>query len=299
MHNRVNWDDYFYFLRVARLGSLNAASKALEVNHSTVLRRINILEEKLEVRLFERLKTGYVLTESGEEIFNQIDHIEDDFLTLERKIAGRDIRYEGTIKLSTTDTLGQYWLPPYVKKFKREYPGILLNLDVRTSYTDLTKREADIVISAGNRHPDYMVGKALAPIRVKLYASNDYLEECSKPISLDNLADYKLLILNDELGNIGFNEWLKSLVPKSSINMSCNMLTSLYSYALQGLGIAPLPTYVADRDSRLLEVMEVPEKFYNKIWMLTHPDLKNTSRIRAFMQFMYNESSRKGNTGKN
>jgi DNA-binding transcriptional LysR family regulator len=290
MHNRINWDDYFYFLRVARLGSLSAASKALEVNHSTVLRRINVLEEKLEVRLFERLKSGYVLTESGQEIFNQINHIEDDFVSLERKIAGRDIRYEGTIKLSTTDTLGQYWLPPYVKKFKKEYPGILLNLDVRTSYTDLTKREADIVISAGNRHPDYMVGKVLAPIKIKLYASSDYLAVKNKPISLENLSDHKLLVLNDELGNIGFNEWLKSLVPKSSINMSCNMLTSLHSYALQGLGIAPLPTYVCEGDSRLIEILDVPEKFHSKIWMLTHPDLKNTSRIRAFMQFMYHES---------
>jgi DNA-binding transcriptional LysR family regulator len=291
MHNRINWDDYFYFLQVARLGSLNAASKALGVNHSTVLRRINALEEKLEVRLFERLQSGYTLTESGGEIFNQIDHIEDDLLTVERKIAGRDIRYEGTIKLSTTDTLGQHWLPPYVKSFKEQYPGILLDIDIRTSYTDLAKREADIVISAVNHHPDYMIGKVLGPIKLKLYASRDYVEKNGKPSSPGDLARHKLLILNDELRKIGFNEWLKSLVPRSEINLSCNMITSLYSYALQGMGIAPLPTYIGEGDSRLISIMDVPEKFYRKIWILTHPDLKTTSRIRAFMQFMYHECS--------
>ena len=131
MHNRINWDDYFYFLRVARLGSLNAASKALGVNHSTVLRRVNGLEEKLEVRLFERLKSGYVLTESGNEIFSKLENIEEDFLSLERMVAGRDIRYEGTIRISTTDTLGQHWLPLDVKKFKERYPGILPDIEIR------------------------------------------------------------------------------------------------------------------------------------------------------------------------
>ena len=290
MHNRINWDDYFYFLRVARLGSLNAASKALGVNHSTVLRRVNGLEAKLEVRLFERLKSGYVLTESGKEIFSKLENIEDDFLSLERMVAGQDIRYEGTIRISTTDTLGQHWLPLYVKKFKERYPGILLDIEIRNSYTDLAKREADIVISAINRHPDYMIGKVLAPIEVGLYASENYVEEFGRPVSLDELENHKLLVFGGELKNLEVNQWLLSLVPKSAISLSCNMFTSLCSYALQGLGIAPLPTYVGDKHSNLIRVMEVPQKFFAKIWMLTHPDLRKTQRIRAFMQFMYNET---------
>jgi len=66
MHNKINWDDYQYFLKVALLGSLNGAAEALGVNHSTVFRRISSLEDKMDVRLFERLNTGYVLTEAGE-----------------------------------------------------------------------------------------------------------------------------------------------------------------------------------------------------------------------------------------
>lgn len=293
MHTTANWDDYLYFLRVARLGSLKAASKSLKVNHTTVLRRINALEEKLDARLFERLKTGYVLTESGNEIFNQIDHIEEAFLTIERKILGRDIRYEGKIKLSTTDTLGQYWLPHYIYKFKEVYPDIILDIDIRTNYTDLTKREADVVIAAVNDHPDYIIGKVLAPIKIKLYASIDYIEKHGKPDSPEDLSDHKLLLLNEKLGHIAFNEWLKNLVPKSAIAVSSNMLTTLYSYARQGLGVAPLPTYVGDRDDQLACLMDVPEQFHHKIWILTHPDLKNTRRIKAFMQFMYNETSLK------
>ena len=289
MHNRTNWDDYYYFLRVARLGSLNAASKAMKVNHTTVLRRINALEERLGVRLFERLKSGYELTENGRQIFGQLEHIEGDFLSVERKVAGKDVKYEGTIKLSTTDTLGQYWLPPYVKKFNTLYPGILLDIDIRTSHTDLTKREADIVISAVNRQPDYMIGKVLGPIIIRLYASEEYVLKNGRPESAKALEEHKILILNEQLGKISFNEYLTNLVPKNAIALKCNMLTSLYRYAREGLGIAPLTTYVGEPGNRLIALLDIPEKYYANIWMLTHPDLKNMIRIRAFMQFMYNE----------
>jgi len=291
MHTIANWDDYHYFLMVARLGSLKAASKALRVNHTTVLRRINALEEKLETRLFERLKTGYELTESGEEIFKRIDHIEEEFLAIERVVLGRDIRIEGRIKISTTDTLGQHWLPPYVKKFKEKYPGILVDIDVKNGFTDLTKREADIVISAVNHHPDYMVGRILAPLEVQLYASRDYIAQNGQPQKAEDLAYHKMLILNEELQQIGFNDWLKKLIPKTAITLSCNMLTTLYSYTCQGLGIGPLPTYVGSRDSNLVSVMEVPKQFHHNIWILTHPDLRNTKRISAFMRFMYDETA--------
>ena len=117
MHNKVSWDDYRYFLNVARSGTLKAAGEALKVNHSTVLRRINALEKKLSARLFERFKTGYVLTESGQDMFRHIQHLEDEILAAERKIKGMDVRYEGKIKLSTTDTLGHFWLPPFILHF--------------------------------------------------------------------------------------------------------------------------------------------------------------------------------------
>ncbi len=287
MHNNVSWDDYRYFLKVARLGTLTAAGESLKVNHSTVLRRINALEKKLEARLFERFKSGYVLTESGRDMFDHIQHLEDEILSVERKIKGKDIRYEGKIKISITDTLGHFWLPPFIKKFKIQYPGILLDIDIRTGFTDLTRRQADILICAYNDHPDYMIGKKLAPIAVELYASREYINTFGRPESIQDLAAHRILILNEALDGVEFNEWLKRLVPAAAIAMSCNMLTGLYSYARQGLGIAPLPIYVGNQDSSLVSVMKIPRQFHHDTWMLIHPDLRNTQRIKAFMGFMY------------
>ncbi len=287
MHNKINWDDYQYFLKVAILGSLKGAAEALGVNHSTVFRRISSLEDKMDVRLFERLKTGYVLTEAGEEILEQVQRIEDRMHEIDRKLLGKDIRLSGIIKISTTDTLGYYWLPPYIRQFKDEYPNIVIDLDIKTRFTNLSKREADIVIPTVNEHPDYMVGRRLAPIILGLYASKEYVDRHGKPQKVGDLSSHHMLFPNEALAGLPLIKWLQKYVPPNTIVASSDKLTGLYKIAQQGLGITPLPHYVGDSDPDLVKVMDLPRRFHRNIWILTHPDLRYTARIRAFMKFMY------------
>ena len=83
---------------------------------------------------------------------------------------GKDIPLRGNRKILTMDSLGWYWLPPYVRQFKLHYPDIVLDITIGTRYTNLSKREADIVIPAVNKQPDYMVGRKLAPLGVNRQA---------------------------------------------------------------------------------------------------------------------------------
>jgi DNA-binding transcriptional LysR family regulator len=294
MHNKIDWNDYQYFLKVALLGSLKETAEALGVNYSTVFRRINSLEEKMDVRLFERLKTGYVLTEAGEGILEQVQRIEERLHEIDRKLLGKDIRLSGTIKISTTDTLGYYWLPPYIRQFKEAYPNIVVDIDIKTRFTNLSKREADIVIPTVNEQPDYMVGRQLAPIIVGLYASKRYVERHGQPQKVGDLSAHSMLLPNEALAGLPLIKWLRRYVPSKAIAASSDKLTGLYKIAQQGLGIAPLPHYVGDSDPDLVKVMEVPRKFHRTIWVLTHPDLRHTARIKAFMKFMYKATRVKG-----
>jgi DNA-binding transcriptional LysR family regulator len=68
----VDWDDLRFFLAVSELGSISAAAELLNVNHSTVLRRLASLEKRLGARLFDRLPDGYAMTAQGEELRNQL-----------------------------------------------------------------------------------------------------------------------------------------------------------------------------------------------------------------------------------
>src|ERR1700733_10841144 len=86
----IDWDDVRYFLAVARGGSVRAAAAQLGVNHSTVLRRIAQLEERLGAQMFEKLPSGYRLTEAGEEVRELANQMEASSHQLETRVFGRD-----------------------------------------------------------------------------------------------------------------------------------------------------------------------------------------------------------------
>ena len=91
----MEWDDFKYFLAVARGGSLTAAARALKTSAATVGRRVLALEARLGARLFDRGQTGYALTESGEAIRVKAEEIEEAVLSAEREAFGRDLRASG------------------------------------------------------------------------------------------------------------------------------------------------------------------------------------------------------------
>jgi len=279
-----NWDDYRIFIALADAGSLLQAGKNLGIQHSTVLRRINTLEERLSVRLFERLKTGYVLTVSGEKMLDTVKHLKDEIINAERLVLGEDLKLSGRIKISTTDTIGYFWLPKKIAAFKEQYPDITLDIDITTRHTNLTKREADIAIPAINRQPDYMIGRELEPVTFKLYA---HLEYEASDIQPEDYRQHEFLLPNDQLAGLPTNIFIRKHIDDQQIATTADKLTGLYHFCRNGLGIAALPTYVGDPDPNLKCVGALPDSIQtNTIWILTHPDLKNTARIKAFMSFM-------------
>ena len=290
MHNDHNWDDYLYFLKVASCGNLKTAAQELGVNYSSVFRRINGLEAKLNVRLFDRLKTGYTLTVAGEDILERVQQVDEQMNTIQRLIQGKDVHLSGHLKLSTTDTIGYYWLPPYIARFKERYPDIVIDVDIKTRSTNLSKREADIVLPAVNTQPDYMVGKKLAPIYIRLYGTRSYLERYGSPLTPSDLTNHRFLMPNESLAGLPANKWLRKYVDDRNIVACCDKLTGLYHLARQGLGLTILPHYVGDSDNNLVELMELPQECNHHVWILTHPDIRFTARIKAFMQFMYIET---------
>src|SRR4051794_37500716 len=108
----MDWNDLRFLLAVADGGSLSAAARALDVNHTTVLRRIARFETELGLRLFERLPTGYALTKGGDALAAAARQVEETVTAVERRIEGEDLRLSGVVRVATTDTLSMFVLPP-------------------------------------------------------------------------------------------------------------------------------------------------------------------------------------------
>ena len=145
----INWDNLRYVLMVAEKGSISAAARELGVNRSTVLRRIDAFQDSLQCRIFERSASGYSLTLEAEEMIRAARQVESTLYAMQRQIAGRELRLEGELRVTTTDTFVDSLIAPVLSQFHRRHPRIVVDVVVTNNVLDLNRRDADVAIRKG------------------------------------------------------------------------------------------------------------------------------------------------------
>jgi DNA-binding transcriptional LysR family regulator len=282
----MNWDDLRIFLAIADKGSLAGAARQLRVNHSTVFRRLNAIEDDLKVRLFERLPRGYVLTAAGEEMTVAARRVEADVADIERQIVGREVQLRGSVRVTTTEALAEAYLTRCVVHFCELYPEIVVELVVGYQVYDLSKREADVAIRPGLRPPDHLIARKLARLRWAVYAAEAYTNRFGSPGSAAQLKDHRFVAFSDQLVvGLSFG-WARDLAREGAVVLSSNNQQVQSEAAPAGLGLAVLPTYVGDQSPELRRLFTLDDDMALDLWLLTHPDLRQTARIKAFTEFI-------------
>jgi DNA-binding transcriptional LysR family regulator len=279
----VNWDDLRFVLAVADHGSVASAARRLGVNHTTVLRRVHAFEEAKKIRLFDRLPKGYALTAEGEQLVAAARSIDEAVATLERRIAGRDLKLEGVIRVTTTDTFMTSVLPRHLVSFRSQHPRIAIELALTNSRLNLTKRDADVAIRPAKEPPTPLIGRRVADVGFAVYGSTDYL----KARSGDPLAEDHAWLAGDELlANSPVAGWMRRHVPEARIAFRADSFVALNRAAAAGLGLAALPCCLGDREPALRRLKAPVADLKTGLWLLTHLDLSRAARIRAFMDHM-------------
>lgn len=278
----MDWDDIRYFLSVSRTGSIRGAAVQLGVNHSTVSRRIGQLEKQLNVRLFDKLPTGYVITPAGEEIIGFAYQIEEQSNAMERQIYGRDTELSGNLRVTLTEALATHLLMPDFEKFSQTYPGIHLEIVISDDEFSLSKREADVAIRVTNSSPpEHLIGRRVLSYAKCIYASREYF----KRHDIENNPSSLNWIGWDD--DIPFPSWIKnSEYPTSSIKHQVSHIIVQLAAAKAGLGISILPCFIADPEPSLQRLPNAKVNLDRDIWLLTHHDLRQTARVRVFTEFM-------------
>ncbi|MGI9449126.1 MAG: LysR family transcriptional regulator [Geminicoccaceae bacterium] len=276
------WDDLRFALAVADSGSVAAAARRLGVNHTTVLRRIHAFEKNQGIRLFERLSTGYALTAEGEQLAAAARNIDDMVATLERRIAGRDLKLEGVIRVTTTDTFMNSVLPPHLASFRAKHPRITIELAQTNTRLNLTKRDADVAIRPARALPTPLVGRLVSDVAFAIYAEDRYLTGCPDA----DLKDHIWLAGDELLANSPVASWMHEHVPDVQIAFRADSFVALSHAVRAGLGVAALPCCLADKMPTLSRIYGPVPDLTTKLWLLTHRDLNDAARIRAFMDHM-------------
>lgn len=282
MTHRVGWDDLRFALAVADGGSVAAAARRLGVNHTTVLRRIHAFEKAHKIRLFDRLPTGYALTAEGEQLAATARAIDDTVATLERRMSGRDLKLEGVIRVTTTDTMMTSVLPPHLASFRARHPRITIELAQTNMRLNLTKRDADVAVRPVRSPPTTLVGHHISEIAFAVYGANDYLND--QPSR--GLKDHIWLAGDEVLANSPVTSWMHRHVPDVPIAFRADSFVALAHAVEAGLGVAVLPCCLADKMSNIKRLHGPVEDLSTGFWLLTHRDLADAARIRAFMDHM-------------
>jgi DNA-binding transcriptional LysR family regulator len=278
----MNWDDLRFVLAVSRSAGLNAAARTLGMNASSVYRRLEALEAGMGVRLFERLRSGYRLTPAGEELASAAARIEVEALDVERRVLGTDVRLEGHLRISTSDVLLVHVLAGYLGEFRVLYPEVRVGITVSNQHVDLSKRDADIVIRATAMPPENLVGRSVGPVHGAAYAAPGYLERCGRNRPL---AEYDWIGYEGELSLLRQSRWTHDNIPNERIFARVDSIAAALAMAAHGLGCVAMPCFVAEGDPRLERIAGTYLKTDVQMWVLTHPDLRKSGRIRAALQF--------------
>ena len=279
--NAVDWDDYRYFLAIARAGSLTAAGRVLGVSQPTVSRRLETMERRLKVRLFDRTQRGYEMTPAAMDIYESVERVGEGLSDIERKVFGKDLRLTGSLRVTCTEVLLNGYLAPHVWQFLDRHPGIELGVICSDAQLNLSRRDADVAIRFTGRPPETLVGRRLAKTAFGVYGRNG---ETSNSQDRSNVEAWDWVGWHDEFYN---RMLITGAFPDACIKHRVDSTAAMQSMVRHGLGVAVLPCYTADPDPGLCRLSpKLLSEGMPDLWILHHSDVRGVSRVSLFAEFI-------------
>lgn len=288
---QVDWEDLRYVLALAKHGTFSQAAAALGTTHTTVSRRLRGLEESLGTPLFDATPDGFVLTAAGEQAVHAAERVEQEVLTLQARVFGGDARLSGKLRVTTMDILYRRYRVAFTR-FAERYPGIELTVSCNDVEASLTRRDADVALRMTNTPPEHLVGRKLGHVEFAVYAAKSLVTRVGRG---QPYAAYPWLHWDERLGASWLDAWLSRNAPEARIAARVDAGSlALREIVASGMGVHFLAVFEGDEDGRLERIGPVDATFNRDIWLLTLADLKQSSRVRAFLDHMHEVTSPNG-----
>jgi DNA-binding transcriptional LysR family regulator len=281
----VDWDSFQAFLAVARAGRISAAARRLEVEHTTVSRRLAALEVELGVPLFYRTSTGYFLTPHGHNALAQAEMMERAALALAARAREDSGAIAGRVRVAMAPEFASHWLGPKLGDFRQAFPEIQLQILVGTRQRDLTRGEAELAIQAPRPRHQKLLTVRIARTSTGLYASKRLVRDSRWKITTpETLRGVPLLTYTSAFQMLQEAKWFQSVLAGAAVALETNSTHALISAAMAGTGVAVLPRFVARTYGELLEVSD--DVAAHDVWLITHPEFRRDPKVRATATFL-------------
>ena len=284
------WNDLRHLIAVSRHGSTLDAAKALGVNQSTVHRRRAELENRTGLTLVKRHSSGYRLSEVGETLIGHVTSVETAVTALERQVQALKHDLKGVIRLTCPEPIvSRLAQSGLLDRFTERYPDLTVELVTSDRYLDLAKGEADVAFRSGEPVDENLVGRKICDSIWAVYASKNYIQQHGRPASMGDLRGHAMIGFDGIMQNHRAAKWLSAAIPNVRIVNRNNSMLGTLSAVKAGIGVAPLPTTLGDAEESLVQVLPPVEELTRSWYLLSHPDLRRTPRIAAFVDHILDD----------
>ncbi|MBT8454705.1 MAG: LysR family transcriptional regulator [Rhodobacteraceae bacterium] len=287
----MDWDKLRIFHAVADAGSLTHAGDTLHLSQSAVSRQIRALEDSLNTTLFHRHARGLILTEQGELLFDATSAMSRRLDTAEARIRDSEEEVFGELRVTTTIGFGSLWLVPRLPKLYEKYPDLKIDLMLEERVLDLPMREADVAIRMKEPSQADLIRRKLMSVRMRLYASPEYLAQNGTPKTLGELGRSRLICQNTSSFQVSAGAMLVQNLLAHDIpsTLTVNNYFGVLQGVLSNLGIGVLPDYVIEDFPQLVRVLPDVESAEVPVFLAFPEELRQSKRIAAFRDFVTEE----------
>ena len=277
------------FLAVLDAGSLLGAARRLQQSQPTLGRHIQVLETQLGTALFERTGRGLTPTDAAREIADHARAMQSAADALQRELSRGSLDLSGTVRLTASQTVATFLLPPLVAKLRKVTPEIQIELVASDQVKNLLRREADIALRMVRPEQDSLIARKVASIGIGAYASSKYLKAHGTPSSAKDLLNHQLIGYDQETTILkGFRAFGET-ISRDNFAFRTDDNIVQWQAVRSGLGIGFVADYLARNDrnvKRVLPDLQIPGL---PVWLTTHREIHGNPRIRRVYDFLASE----------
>ena len=292
----MNWEDIAFdwnqvraFLATAEEGSLSAAARALHQTQPTLSRQVTGLEQALGVTLFERGHRQARLTAAGLELLEHVRAMAEAANRVSLAASGQSQAIEGRVRITATELLAAYQLPPMLRKLREQAPGIVVEVVASDELRDLIRREADIAIRHAQPTQPDLIARRVGFVHGRIYAAKRLLEEVGVPRTFDDLLAHDFVGIEDTEALLDGLATQGLQLRREQFRVHASSGNCMLQLIREGLGFGFLPADMAGLCDNLVCVL--PELFGPEIpvWLVAHRELHTSRRIRVVYDLLAEE----------
>ncbi|GGO81696.1 LysR family transcriptional regulator [Marinobacterium nitratireducens] len=279
------------FVTVVTEGSFTRAAERLEKSPQLISKYVSALEQHLDVRLLNRTTRKVRLTEAGTRYYQRAQTLLDEIDDLESQLGDLHAQVQGQLRISAPVSFAMHHLAAPICAFQRDHPAVDIDLQLNDRKVDIVEEGFDIALRIGHLKSSSLVAKRIAPVRLVMCASPDYLARHGTPVRPEQLKQHRYLrysfVEND--GSLAMHRWLQDGERDTAADLVSNNGDLLVRAAIEGAGIAIQPTFIsgtAIANGQLRVIMQEYEPEPMGLYAVYAHRQLLPGKVRTFIDFL-------------